>query len=95
MIATRLKYDTRVTILGHVQRGGNPSAFDRTLVCIYALYFVLFAATLYQHASWCAFSALTLLVGRQEGHLACKKLSGGMLAWLCIWFKCQICIWPS
>jgi len=29
-----------------------------------------------------SFSALTLLVGRQEGHLACKKLSGGMLAWL-------------
>jgi len=26
------------------------------------------------------FSALTLLVGRQEGHPACKKLSGGMLA---------------
>ena len=24
----------------------------------------------------CAFSALTLLVGRQEGHPACKKLSG-------------------
>jgi len=29
-----------------------------------------------------SFSALTLLVGRQEGHPACKKLSGGMLAWL-------------
>jgi len=29
-----------------------------------------------------AFSALTLLVGRQEGHPACKKLIGGMLAWL-------------
>jgi len=29
-----------------------------------------------------AFSALTLLVEQQEGHLACKKLSGGMLAWL-------------
>jgi len=26
------------------------------------------------------FSALTLLVGRQEGHLACKKLSSGVLA---------------
>jgi len=26
-----------------------------------------------------AFSALTLLVGQQEGHPACKKLSGGML----------------
>jgi len=29
-----------------------------------------------------AFSALMLLVGQQEGHPACKKLSGGMLAWL-------------
>jgi len=29
-----------------------------------------------------AFTALTLLVGWQEGHPACKKLSGGMLAWL-------------
>ena len=29
-----------------------------------------------------AFSALMLLVGRQEGHPACKKLSGGVLAWL-------------
>jgi len=27
-----------------------------------------------------AFSALTLLVGRQEEHLVCKKLSGGVLA---------------
>jgi len=26
------------------------------------------------------FSALTLLVGRQVGHQACKKLSGGVLA---------------
>jgi len=28
---------------------------------------------------------LTLLVGRQEGHLACrKKLSGWVLAWFCL-----------
>jgi len=27
-----------------------------------------------------AFSALTLLVGRQEGHPACKKLSGDYLS---------------
>jgi len=32
-----------------------------------------------------AFSALTLWVGRQEGHPACKKLSGGVLAWLSVW----------
>jgi len=37
-----------------------------------------------------SFSALTLLVGRQEGHPACKKLSGGVLAWLSVWseFSC-------
>ena len=43
----------------------------------------------------CAFSALTLLVGRQEGHLACKKLSGGVLAWLSVWSEVQTCIWAS
>jgi len=32
-----------------------------------------------------AFSALTLLVGRQEEHLTCKKLSDGVLAWLSVW----------
>ena len=42
-----------------------------------------------------AFSALTLLVGRQEGHPACKKLSGGVLAWLSVCSDVQICIWPS
>jgi len=36
------------------------------------------------------FSALTLLVGRQEGHPACKKLSGGVLAWLSVWTKVQV-----
>ncbi|MDO5629645.1 MAG: 6-phosphofructokinase, partial [Mobilicoccus sp.] len=29
LIAERLAEDTRVTILGHVQRGGSPSAYDR------------------------------------------------------------------
>jgi len=42
-----------------------------------------------------AFSALTLLVGWQEWHLACKKLSGGVLAWLSVWSEVQTCIWPS
>ena len=26
---------------------------------------------------------------------ACKKLSGGVLAWLSVWSKVQTCIWPS
>jgi len=39
-----------------------------------------------------AFSALMLLVGWQEGHPACKKLSGGVLAWLSDWSEVQTCI---
>ncbi|XP_054641214.1 phosphofructokinase, muscle b isoform X2 [Dunckerocampus dactyliophorus] len=31
LITKRLGFDTRTTILGHVQRGGTPSAFDRIL----------------------------------------------------------------
>ena len=53
----------------------------------YAIYKVLLGI--------CAFSALTLLVGRQEGHPACKKQSGGVLAWLSVWSEVRTCIWPS
>jgi len=42
-----------------------------------------------------AFNALMLLVGRQEGHPACKKLSGGVLVWLSVWIEVQTCIQPS
>ena len=42
-----------------------------------------------------AFSALTLLVVQQEEHLACKKLSSGVLAWLSVWNEMQACILPS
>ncbi|XP_018668760.2 ATP-dependent 6-phosphofructokinase, muscle type isoform X2 [Ciona intestinalis] len=31
VICKRLDLDTRITVLGHVQRGGSPSAFDRLL----------------------------------------------------------------
>ena len=33
-----LGHDTRVTILGHVQRGGKPSAYDRIMVCPFKIY---------------------------------------------------------
>jgi len=43
-----------------------------------------------------AFSALTLLAGRQEQHPACKKWVIGVLAWLSIWSEVQTnCIWSS
>lgn len=34
LVTDRLGFDTRTTILGHVQRGGTPSAFDRILVSL-------------------------------------------------------------
>jgi len=49
-------------------------------------------STAYNNYSLCA---LTLLVGRQEGHPACKKLSCGLLACLSVWSEVQTCIWPS
>jgi len=60
---------------------GSPRkrAVKRVCVCMYC----------------CAFSALTLLVGRQEGHPACTKLSGGVLAWLSVWSELQTCVCPS
>lgn len=33
VVVENLKQDTRITVLGHVQRGGSPSAFDRVLGC--------------------------------------------------------------
>ena len=56
---------------------------------IHIILYYLFPVSAY------AFIALTLLVGRQEGHPACKKLSGGVLAWLSVWSEVQTYIGPS
>jgi len=42
-----------------------------------------------------AFSAFTLLVGRQEGYPAFKKLSAEVLAWLSLCSEQMTCIWSS
>jgi len=62
---------------------GSPgqTAVKRVCVCV-------FLSTL-------VFSSLTLLVGWQEGHPACKNLIGGVLAWSSVWSEVQTCIWPS
>ncbi|MCY3888667.1 MAG: ATP-dependent 6-phosphofructokinase [bacterium] len=36
-IEARTGFDTRVTVLGHIQRGGTPSAFDRVLCSWYGI----------------------------------------------------------
>jgi len=62
---------------------------SKTIVVAAFLLFVLLYYFIY------AFSALMLLVGRQEEHPACKKLSGGVLAWLSVWSEVQTCVRPS
>lgn len=40
ILSERLGLDTRVTTLGHTQRGGRPCAFDRIYVCVAKVLFV-------------------------------------------------------
>ena len=50
----------------------------------------------YAFSALSAFSALMLLVGRQERHWARNKLSGELLERLSVWSEVQmICIWSS
>jgi len=42
------------------------------------------------NGNWKLFSALTLLVGWQEEHPACKKLIDEELVWLSVWREVQI-----
>jgi len=58
-----------VTICGPVSCKVFHKVTDKPVCCILFVLFFLFNTF--------AFSALTLLAGRQEGHPACKKLSGG------------------
>jgi len=57
---------------------GKPGkrAVKRVRVCVCILFYFVF------YFFYFAFSFLTLLVGRHEGHPACRKLIGGVLAWL-------------
>ena len=48
-----------------------------------------------QYHFFTAFSALTLLAGQQEGHPACKKLSGGVLAWYLSGARCRLVCGPA
>jgi len=63
--------------------------------CAFAAHSVCCQGIIFSPVFPSAFSALTLLVGRQEDHPACKKLSDGVLMLLSVWSEVQTCIWPS
>jgi len=67
-------------------RASSPPKLQFCLFMHYS-HFPHFTDWVYRFYRLCisSFSALMLLVGRQEGHPACKKLSGGVLAWLSVW----------
>ena len=80
--------NTSIVKLESTQRAQTASKTDHTMQCSHS-------GTGISHTDIFAFSALTLLVARQEGHPACKKLSSEVLAWLSVWSKVHTCIWPS
>ena len=54
MIEGRTGFETRVTVLGHIQRGGTPTAFDRVL----ATRFGVHAADMVARGEWGKMAAL-------------------------------------
>ena len=77
-----------IGILSVISSGGRINGYFIVCVCAVPLIVKHFIER-------SAFSALKLLVGRQEGHPACKKLSGGVLAWLSVGSEMQTCIRPT
>lgn len=57
-LETRLGIEARVTVLGHVQRGGSPSAFDRYMVTKKNDHFVLMEKLFEAFACWSGSSEL-------------------------------------
>lgn len=66
-IITQLGLDCRVTTLGHVQRGGNTSAFDRFLATLQGVEAV--EAILEPHSD-----SLALLIGINQNKITRKPL---------------------
>jgi len=66
-------------------------SLDKHVVC----FRILSAIMLLMYSDLFAFSALTLLVGRQEGHPACKNWAVGFWHGLSAWSEVQTCIWSS
>jgi len=59
--------------------------------------FYQFTRVILDNWAYCSlvFSASMLLVGWQEGHPACKKLSGGVRTWLSVWSEVRLAYGPA
>ena len=80
-------------------------AIDNRITQVFVCRYLIKMLTYYMHihlsvSSFCRFklqlnSTSMPLVGRQEGHPVCKKLSGGVLACLSVRSEVHICVWSS
>jgi len=99
VVFTRLCAKRHLNLFSSFDTRLNYDILSDTVYCVFTVYcfiiLLFFNILLFYVVGCCAFSPLTLLVGRQEGHPACKKLSGEVLAWLSVWSEVQTCIWPS
>ena len=76
----KIQIDSTFLVSAHP---GSPGQRAVKWVCVCVIIIIITVAF--------AFSALTLLVGQQEGHQACKKLSGGVLAWFSVFgARCRL-----
>lgn len=79
LVSKRLGFDTRTTILGHVQRGGTPSAFDRILVWNDENCILLLVNNVIKYKCTCFSKCLPLDCesGQQDGCGICDGSAGG------------------
>ena len=80
LIEQRTGYETRVTVLGHIQRGGTPSAFDRVLGSRFGVQ----AADMVQRGEWGRMAALRgnamVSVPLREATAALKTVDAGFFS---------------
>ena len=80
VIVKRLKHDTRVTVLGHVQRGGQTSAYDRLMVW---------------EGVWCFAVAVAMLrMGKCQVRMPAASSCGRCLALASAWTRISMIFPP-
>jgi len=91
------KYFTQITP-DRIQEHMTVTAENCQCLCVWSNNFSFYCLSSFS-VKVSAFSALMQLVGRLEGHPACKKLNGGVLAWLSVWHgygvRCRLAYGPA
>ena len=74
VINERLELNSKITVLGHVQRGGNPSAMDRLLGSLQSVHAIDLLIKAEAEKGGCS-----VLIGIQENRMCCLSLKEAVL----------------